>query len=159
MNWIEFTCGECGNKYTEQTGDTDERVCDECLNHEDINIIKKEETMPDDIILDLARTVEILADSHNCNDGSLKLRGLDWAYLHKLNRRSKYWLNKVYNLNESEVGLEKELDPGYDVDVDENGPFISKTVDYGPPYSMANPTGEPVKRRIEVEITYEGEEE
>ena len=69
----------------------------------------KEETMPDDIILDLARTVEILADSHNCNDGSLKLRGLDWAYLHKLNRRSKYWLNKVYNLNENEVGLEKDI--------------------------------------------------
>ena len=63
----------------------------------------KEETMPDDIILDLARTVEILADSHNCDDGSLKLRGLDWAYLHKLNRRSKHWLNKVYNLDESEV--------------------------------------------------------
>ena len=35
MNWIEFTCGECGHKYTEQTGDVDERVCDECLNHED----------------------------------------------------------------------------------------------------------------------------
>ena len=35
MSWIEFTCGECGNKYTEQTGDVDERVCDECLNHED----------------------------------------------------------------------------------------------------------------------------
>ena len=35
MSWIEFTCGECGHKYTEQTGDVDERVCDECLNHED----------------------------------------------------------------------------------------------------------------------------
>ena len=66
---IEWTCCQCGNKYTDQTGDTDERMCDECLNHED------------------------------------------------------------------------------------------KTTDYGPPYSMANPTGEPVKRRIEVEITYEGEEE
>ena len=52
----------------------------------------KEETMPDDIILDLARTVEILADSHNCDDGSLKLRGLDWAYLHKLNTRAQRWL-------------------------------------------------------------------
>jgi len=61
------------------------------------------ETMPDDIILDLVRTVELLADSHNCDDGSLKLRGLDWAYLHKLNRRAKHWLNKVYNLEESEV--------------------------------------------------------
>jgi|TARA_Y100000310_G_scaffold105198_1_gene103569 hypothetical protein len=29
--------------------------------------------------------------------------------------------------------------------------------DYGPPYSMANPTGEP-KRKIEIEITYEGEQ-
>ena len=104
MSWIEFTCGECGNKYTEQTGDTEERVCDECLNHED--------------------------------------------------------------------------EFGYDVDVDENRPFISKTTDYGPPYSMANTSGEPVgsqpypkwndkakeydyplKRRIEVKITYEGEEE
>ena len=66
---IEWTCCQCGNKYTDQTGDTDERMCDECLNHED------------------------------------------------------------------------------------------KTTDYGPPYSMANPSGEPVKRRIEVEITYEGEEE
>ena len=35
MGWIDFTCGECGHKYTEQTGDVDERVCDECLNHED----------------------------------------------------------------------------------------------------------------------------
>ena len=35
MSWIEFTCGECGNKYTDQTGDTEERMCDECLNHED----------------------------------------------------------------------------------------------------------------------------
>ena len=34
MSWIEFTCGECGNKYTEQTGDTDERMCDECLVYE-----------------------------------------------------------------------------------------------------------------------------
>jgi len=75
MNFTKWTCCGCGDEYTEQTGDTEERMCDECLNHEDINIIKK------------------------------------------------------------------ELDPGYDVDVDENGPFISKTVDYGPPYSMANPTG------------------
>ena len=38
----------------------------------------KEETMPDDIILDLARTVELLADRNNCDDGSLKEMGLDW---------------------------------------------------------------------------------
>lgn len=31
---IKWTCCECGNKYTKQTGDTDERMCDECLNHE-----------------------------------------------------------------------------------------------------------------------------
>ena len=93
MSWVKWTCCGCGDEYTEQTGDTDERMCDECLNHEDIYKIRQ------------------------------------------------------------------ELDPGYDVDVDENRPFISKTTDYGPPYSMANPSGEPVKRRIEVKITYEGEEE
>ena len=32
---IEWTCCQCGNKYTDQTGDTGERMCDECLNHED----------------------------------------------------------------------------------------------------------------------------
>ena len=74
MSWVKWTCCGCGDEYTEQTGDTDERMCDECLNHED------------------------------------------------------------------------EFGPGYDVDVDENGPFISKTVDYGPPYSMANTTGvKPIK--------------
>jgi hypothetical protein len=35
MSWIEFTCGECGDKYTENTGDTDERVCYECLDKEE----------------------------------------------------------------------------------------------------------------------------
>ena len=119
---IEWTCCQCGNKYTDQTGDTDERMCDECLNHEDAS--------------------DFLTQREDINI------------------------------------IKKELDPGYDVDVDENRPFISKTTDYGPPYSMANTSGEPVgsqpypkwndkakeydyplKRRIEVKITYEGEEE
>ena len=63
----------------------------------------KQETIPDDIIFDLARTVELLADKNNCDDGNLKEIGLDWYYLHKLNRRAKHWLNKVYNIKESEV--------------------------------------------------------
>jgi hypothetical protein len=96
MNWIEFTCSECGNKYTEQTGDTDERMCDEC-----------------------------------------------------------FWVGLSDFLTQRDDCLNHE----------------DKTTDYGPPYSMANPSGEPVKgklvydkilhkfRRIEVEITYEGEEE
>jgi hypothetical protein len=101
---IEWTCCQCGNKYTDQTGDTDERMCDECLNHEDAS--------------------DFLTQRDDC-------------------------------LNHED-----------------------KTTDYGPPYSMANTSGEPVgsqpypkwndkakeydyplKRRIEVEITYEGEEE
>tara|TARA_Y100001951_G_scaffold42464_1_gene33637 strand:+ start:1235 stop:1429 length:195 start_codon:yes stop_codon:yes gene_type:complete len=35
LSFIKWTCCECGSEYTEQTGDTDERMCDECLNHED----------------------------------------------------------------------------------------------------------------------------
>ena len=35
MNFTKWTCCGCGDEYTEQTGDTDERMCDECLNHED----------------------------------------------------------------------------------------------------------------------------
>jgi len=45
-----------------------------------------------DIILDLARTVELLADRNNCDDGSLEEMGLDWWALHKLNTRAQRWL-------------------------------------------------------------------
>jgi len=31
---VKWTCCGCGDEYTEQSGDTDERMCDECLNHE-----------------------------------------------------------------------------------------------------------------------------
>ena len=29
---IVWTCYECGGSYTELTGDTDERLCEKCLN-------------------------------------------------------------------------------------------------------------------------------
>ena len=32
---IEFTCCMCGHKYNENTGDPEERMCDDCLNEED----------------------------------------------------------------------------------------------------------------------------
>ena len=32
---VKFTCCVCGNKFSKQQGDVDERTCDECLNHED----------------------------------------------------------------------------------------------------------------------------
>tara|TARA_R100000656_G_scaffold124960_2_gene104588 strand:- start:1591 stop:1917 length:327 start_codon:yes stop_codon:yes gene_type:complete len=32
---VKFTCCVCGNKFSKQQGDVDERMCDECLNHED----------------------------------------------------------------------------------------------------------------------------
>lgn len=34
FGWIEWTCCECNNTFTEQTGDVDERLCDECLVYE-----------------------------------------------------------------------------------------------------------------------------
>ena len=32
---VKFTCCVCGIKFSKQQGDVDERMCDECLNHED----------------------------------------------------------------------------------------------------------------------------
>tara|TARA_Y100000310_G_C20663407_1_gene806077 strand:+ start:2229 stop:2486 length:258 start_codon:yes stop_codon:yes gene_type:complete len=43
-------------------------------------------------------------------------------------------------------------------DCHEHAEPMDETQDHGPPYSMANPTGEPVKRKIEIEITYEGKD-
>ena len=31
---IKFTCIECGNEYNKVNGDTEERMCDECINGE-----------------------------------------------------------------------------------------------------------------------------
>ena len=31
---IEFTCCVCGHKYTELTGDPEERMCNDCLGEE-----------------------------------------------------------------------------------------------------------------------------
>jgi hypothetical protein len=61
----------------------------------------KATTIPNDIILDLAKTLELVADRCNCNDGNAESVGLDWRYLHKLHRRTQYWLDKVYNSKES----------------------------------------------------------
>tara|TARA_R110002051_G_C8746841_1_gene499776 strand:+ start:18 stop:230 length:213 start_codon:yes stop_codon:yes gene_type:complete len=58
---------------------------------------KKDISMPDDIVLDLARSLELVANKCNCNDGNAELVGLDWQYLHKLNKRTQHWLNKIYN--------------------------------------------------------------
>jgi hypothetical protein len=58
---------------------------------------KKDISMPDDIVLDLARSLELVANRCNCNDGNAELVGLDWQYLHKLNKRTQHWLNKIYN--------------------------------------------------------------
>ena len=62
------------------------------------------EEIPNDIIFDLARTVELVANRCNCNDGNAETVGLDWQYLHKLNKRTQYWLDKVYyNLEKKEI--------------------------------------------------------
>ena len=36
---IEFTCCECGHKYTDATGDVDERLCEDCLSPEPESIV------------------------------------------------------------------------------------------------------------------------
>ncbi len=34
-----FTCHECLEKYTMQTGDVDERMCNECIEKEETEIV------------------------------------------------------------------------------------------------------------------------
>ena len=54
--------------------------------------------IPNDILFDLARTLELIANECNCNDGKAESVGLDWSYVHKLNKRTQYWLDKnLYN--------------------------------------------------------------
>jgi hypothetical protein len=40
-SYIKWTCCGCGDEYTEQTGDTDERMCDDCLVDELSNLTTK----------------------------------------------------------------------------------------------------------------------
>jgi len=58
------------------------------------NSKKEEPIIPNDILFDLARTLELVANECNCNDGKAESVGLDWSYVHKLNKRTQYWLNK-----------------------------------------------------------------
>ena len=46
-----WTCIECEHHFDSNTGDVDERMCEECMNHEDEclqNILKSNKTMIDD---------------------------------------------------------------------------------------------------------------
>ena len=54
-------------------------------------------TMPEDIILDLAKTLQLIANHCNCNDGNAESVGLDWNYLHKLNSRTQHWLDEIHD--------------------------------------------------------------
>jgi hypothetical protein len=76
--------------------------CPACEYYEDMEELAKEGEggvpckMPDDIILDLAKTLELVATHCNCNDGTAETVGLNWSYLHKLDNRTQHWLGKVY---------------------------------------------------------------
>lgn len=45
------------------------------------------EPVPDDLIDDMIITIGLFADMFNCNDEALAKHGIDWWYLHKINRR------------------------------------------------------------------------
>lgn len=47
-------------------------------------------TISADLFLDMAITVEKMADHFNCNDGGLENMGLDWWYHHKIRRRVQH---------------------------------------------------------------------
>jgi len=51
--------------------------------------------IPTDLFLDMTVTFQRLANKFNCNDGQLDEVDLDWAYFHKLARRSKFVAEKM----------------------------------------------------------------
>lgn len=50
--------------------------------------------MPNDLIIDMAITLNLFCEMYNCNDEILEQNGIDWWYMHKLNRRVQFRLNK-----------------------------------------------------------------
>ena len=47
------------------------------------------------VFVDMAITIELFCNMYNCNDELLELNGIDWWYLHKINRRAKFILTKT----------------------------------------------------------------
>lgn len=55
----------------------------------------KKSPVPLDLFIDMALTISMFSDMFNTYDERLKDYGLDWAYLHKLNRRGKHVVAKL----------------------------------------------------------------
>jgi hypothetical protein len=47
-----------------------------------------------DLFVDMTITLKRLTAMFNCNDGQLEAYDLDWAYFHKLARRSQAYCDK-----------------------------------------------------------------
>jgi hypothetical protein len=71
---IEWTCCECENKYTASTGDVDERMCDECLNHED-EFGKPIGFEPKELIKEINLGNEVICDGCNGPYDDNKMNG------------------------------------------------------------------------------------
>lgn len=61
--------------------------------------MKTKTPIPVDLFVDMAITIERFANMFNTNDNRLGKFKLDWAYLHKINRRGKYILMELYSQN------------------------------------------------------------
>jgi predicted transcriptional regulator len=48
--------------------------------------------VPLDLVVDMSILLNQFCDMFNCNDESLERNGIDWAYMHKLNRRVQFRL-------------------------------------------------------------------
>lgn len=46
--------------------------------------------IPLDLCVDMATILQQFCDMYNCNDEILETHGIDWAYMHKLNRRVQF---------------------------------------------------------------------
>lgn len=60
-----------------------------------------EEIIPQNLAVDLAIMINQFAEMYNCNNEILEQYDIDWWYLHKLNRRCQFHLNKNKNVDKN----------------------------------------------------------
>ena len=65
---------------------------------------KKLKEIPLDLFIDLAITTDLFAQMFNCNEETLEANGIDWAYLHKLNRRAQYFIENIEDKGDEPKG-------------------------------------------------------
>ena len=86
----KFMCSNCGGGFNRADmvidEDNENDLCTDCA--------KPKLDIPQELVVDMAITLNLFCDMYNCNDEVLAKHGIDWWYMHKLNRRVQALLNK-----------------------------------------------------------------